>query len=442
MCLGFSIPHIVNATDAAEKSFRNNGHDGFSCKGVQIGLFFNVKDVKEDKKTKHVQTCMIPIEAKNGGIAAVTIPCKVVGSIVSSKKDLGCCANLLGAIACPQYYVPPVIVNPNEPTYRSLSAPCEPSATAAIEIDVMCVANEDGSLVVIPRISDALDGKDPQEMIKKGEFNAYKDAAWNAFQKALNEAGVHMPAFFECEENKDSEGNWVVSPISVITFMDLLFPCLIKDCDTAFLFNPVENGIPKKEGLFPITLEYYEEPTTIWLPSLIHNDPAHVGLTHKQEDSYYLYMNRSCNVVIKDYLDPSVSPLCVRMSAMSEFLPHNEFPEKEEASSYRSLVHYGEEDESYVDYARWQAACSVFQHNRLEQLQKATGIVKFYDDEGGVKFRLANLIGNDIPKYAMMGELVYYWVPIQTSDHTANTRELMKLEKEKERASKRQADEE
>lgn len=453
MCLGFYMAPIHQAADAAEKSVQSkgNGHDGFSCKGVQIGLFFDVE--AEDKAKKHVQTCMIPIEADNGGIAAVIIPRETVSSIVPSKRDLVCCAGLLEAIACPQLHVPPVFTDPNEPTYRSLSAPsCEPAAATAIQIDVTCVENADGSLVVIPRISDAIGRKDPQEMIRSGEFEAYKNAAWDAFQKALNEAGVHIPAFFECEEDKDSDGNWVVSPISIITFMDLLFPCLIKDCDAAFLFNPVENGVAKKKGLFPITLEFYEKPTSVWLPSLIHNDPEHDGLTHKQESSYFVYTNGSFNLAIADHLDPSASPpLCVRMCAMSEFLPNGESPnqeEEEQAASYRSLssapINHGNDgddgDGAQVDYFRWQAACRVFQHKRLEQLQQAADTAKLYDDEG-VYLRLANLIGEDVPKHAMMGTLDYSgWVPMQTSDHTAKTRERMEAEKEKERASKRQAD--
>lgn len=435
---------INNAAGAGDKSFQNkgNGHDGFSCKGVQIGLFL---DVKDGDVTKHVQTCMIPIEAEHGGIAAVTIPTAMLDSIVPSKEGLKCCAGILHAIAHPQSYVHPAITDPNEPQYRGGAAPC-PSSIPDIQIDVKCVANADGSLVVIPRISDVLNGKDPQEMIVTGEFGAYKDAAWDAFQKALNEAGVYLPAFFECEDDKDSDGNWVVSPISICSFMDLLFPCLIKDCDTAFLFNPVENGVAKKTGLFPITLEFSEKPKFIWMPSLIHNDPD-IAATYKQKNSYYVYTNKSFNIVINDHLDPSLeSKLRVRMSEMSEFLPHDEEElDGDNEVEYRSLLVSTTDDEEdeykpYVNYVQWRAACRIFQHKRLKELQEATGIVDLYDEEG-VYLRLANLIGDDVPKHAVMGKLVFSdWVQVPTSDHTARTRKLMQAEKEEERASKRQAD--
>ena len=232
MCLGFLMIREAEIDAAAEKAAKEvdaaagggNGHEGFSCDNTTISLI-------KSKDGSMKQVCRVPITSSGGGFAAVTMPKQFVANIVSTETPPECLAKELYALMNPEEFVPPIYTAKNAPIYRGLA--CHGSSDdkamevePEIVVEFKCVTNAEGSKILIPSLCAVLGDNDPQELIRENKFEAYRVAMWEAFQKACEANDIFLPAFFDCEY--DANGDWAVTPIAALQFVDSLFTSLVK----------------------------------------------------------------------------------------------------------------------------------------------------------------------------------------------------------------------
>lgn len=421
MCLGFLMIREAEIDAAAEKAAKEvdaaagggNGHEGFSCENTTISLI-------KSKDGSMKQVCRVPITSSGGGFAAVTMPKQFVANIVSTETPPECLAKELYALMNPEEFVPPIYTTKDEPIYRSLSCTGssddkEMEVEPEIVVEFKCVTNAEGSKILIPALCAVLGDNDPQELIKENKFEAYRVAMWKAFQEACAKSDIYLPAFFDCEH--DANGDWAVTPIAMLQFVDSLFANLVKDSEVLFLMPPVVDGRADTSAAFPITLNYDSMPSSIWMPSLHHNDVAVDESTRIQDENYYVVSNFGVSLSLVDALDSDAPSVPARLCHPSAFLPVDESPASavEPSASYRALsssVHADEdfdeeEDAAVIDYSAWRLACSRFQEKLKKKTFQSIGVLDDEEENAPAELLLSNLLGLHVPKVCLHAKLDY-----------------------------------
>lgn len=453
MCLSFNYTAAIQSAVAeatkqaegkAEREFNKEQeqHSDVSCDGTQIGLL---------EMTDHTwkQLNRIPISSPSAVIAMLSAPRRILGEKhqnIQPSEPIPCFQADLKAACDPAAYVmPPKRID--APVYRGLGGPPGKAAqqtTYYPEIKLeegICLENKDGSMVFTLRLAEVVrSDKKLQQEIDEGRWSskeqyllAMKDAAWKEILRAFAANNVDMKALFECTGEKDANGQDVVAPEVVITFMDMFYPCLIPDCDMVVLIPPIVDGKAVMKTAFSLMLGFPERPPEFWAPGLQHND---VGDTtndkYKQDENYFIYSNAKMslklpNVATGIYTD-------VRLCQQSEFLPVNPHPNWSKLAEESTLTdtalinHFRNMQEDDTDYEAWVNACKLFQNRRHKDINYRLEDMFGKDKMITNSLLINNLLGTEIPKlstYAVVGE----FTPVEGSAHTTKLRELMKKRK-------------